>query len=61
MARAAKRILLATAITLSVAAPSAVASDITFTKYVDKSSPTIYQNAGAGSTTQPAQPAPPAK
>jgi type VI protein secretion system component Hcp len=61
MFKTTKRILLVTAMTLSVAAPSAVASDFRFTKFVDKSSPTIYQNAGAGSTTQPAQPAPPAK
>ncbi len=53
-----RRILLATAMTLSVAAPPAVASDFAFTKYFDKSSPTIYQGGG---TTQPAPPAPPAK
>ena len=61
MFKTTKRILLATAMTLSVAALSAVASDFTFTKYVDKSSPVIYQGGGSAGTTQPAQPAPPAK
>lgn len=60
MFKTTKRILLVTAMTLSVAAPSAVA-DFSFTKYIDKSSPVIYQGGGAGSTTQPTQPAPPAK
>ena len=47
MFKTTKRILLVTAVTLSVAAPSAVA-DFSFTKYVDKSSVTLRQYCGLG-------------
>ena len=53
------RMLVAIVMTVSVAAPSAAVADFHFVRYIDKSSPTIYQ--GGGSTTQPTQPAPPAK
>jgi hypothetical protein len=41
-----RTILTATAVLVTAAAPSAALADFSFTKHIDKASPTIYQNAG---------------
>lgn len=55
MFKSTKRILVATVMTISVAAPCAAAADIPIHKYVDKSSPNLY--TGGTSTAQSAPPA----
>jgi type VI protein secretion system component Hcp len=52
-----RTVLTATAVLVTAAAPSAALADFSFTKHVDKSSPTIYQNAGGGSSTTTPPPA----
>ncbi len=53
-----KRIVLtATAVLVTAAAPSAALADFSFTKYIDKSSPTIYLNAGSSTSTATQPPA----
>ena len=54
----AKRIALTvSAVLVTAAAPSAALADFSFTKHIDKSSPTIYQNAGSSTSTTPPPPA----
>ncbi len=54
-----KRIVVTTtAVLVTAAAPSTALADFSFHKYVDKSSPTIHQNVGGGTsagTTPPAK------
>lgn len=52
-----RTILTATAVLVTAAAPSAALADFSFTKHIDKASPTIYQNAGGSTSTA----TPPAK
>ena len=47
----------ATAVLVTAAAPAAAIADFHFQKLVDKASPTIYQNAGSGTSGATAPPA----
>ena len=49
-----RTVLTATAVLVTAAAPSAALADFSFTKHIDKASPTIYQNvSGSTSTATP--------
>ena len=51
-----RTVLTATAVLVTAAAPSAALADFSFTKHIDKASPTFYQNA-SGSTSTATPPA----
>ncbi len=52
-----RTVVTATAVLVTAAAPSAALADFSFHKYIDKSTPTIYQNAGGGTSTGTTPPA----